>query len=93
MIELEYVKLVINIEKYKYYKRYVEPLEKEYDELLDEYFELKNENKSLKIKIGHLLNKEDVLTESDAQRYRKQAIMYKKQRDELRRKLNEKTKH
>lgn len=103
---LEYSSAIALIEKYEFYNKYVKPLENEYEELyieyeniFDELQELKEKEKRQRQVITRMKNekngayKKSVLDESDAQRYRKQAIMYKKQRDELRRKLDEKTKY
>lgn len=59
--------------KYQFYKEYVEPLEVEYDKLLDEVVTLRKENRKLKKKIG--FNVEDY------ERLRKQNL-------ELTKKLN-----
>jgi predicted nuclease with TOPRIM domain len=61
------------IAKYQFYKEYVEPLEAEYDKLLDEVIKLKKENRKLKKKIGFNVQ--------DYERLRKQNL-------ELTKKLN-----
>lgn len=61
------------VAKYQFYKEYVEPLEVEYDRLLDEVVTLRKENRKLKQKIGFDIN--------DYNRLRKQNL-------ELTRKLN-----
>ena len=80
---------IIFTEKYKYYKEYVERLEKDYDGLLDEIGDLENEIKKLKYENRNLrkrnkeCNKSGILNDADAQRYREMCINQKKKINEL----------
>lgn len=80
---------IVTTEKYKYYKEYVERLEKDYDGLLDEIGDLekeikrlKYENKNLK-KVNNEYKKSGILNDADAQRYREMCISQKKKINEL----------
>lgn len=72
-MEEDYLRSVVNVELYRYYKSYVEPLEREYDELALKYEKLLKEHQRM--------NK-------DPLRYREMALKFKQQRDEIRRKYN-----
>lgn len=80
---------IIFTEKYKYYKEYVERLEKDYDGLLDEIGDLENEIKKLKYENRNLrkrnkeYKKSGILNDADAQRYREMCINQKKKINEL----------
>ena len=80
---------IIFTEKYKYYKEYVERLEKDYDGLLDEIGDLENEIKKLKYENRNLrkrnkeYKKSGILNDADAQRYREMCISQKKKINEL----------
>lgn len=50
----EELESLITTRLYKYYKDYVEPLEIEHDELIDEVEKLKKKNKSLRVDIKKL---------------------------------------
>lgn len=87
----EELNAIVTTEKYKYYKDYVERLEKDYDSLLDEIADLEKklkdqktmnrmlraDNKALRDK-ARFKNQEPVLTDLDAQRYREMCIEQKK---------------
>ena len=80
---------IVTTEKYKYYKEYVERLEKDYDGLLDEIGDLekeikrfKYENKNLK-KRNNEYKKSGILNDADAQRYREMCISQKKKINDL----------
>lgn len=106
---VEYSRCIANIEKYKFYKRYVEGLENDYEELyieyenvFDELQELKEKEKRQRQVITRMKNekngayKKSVLDENDATRYRKQNIELLKTIDYLRnenRKLKERLKY
>lgn len=80
---------IIFTEKYKYYKEYVERLEKDYDGLLDEIEDLEKKIKKLKYENRNLkkrnkeYKKSGNLNDADAQRYREMCISQKKKINEL----------
>lgn len=80
---------IVTTEKYKYYKEYVERLEKDYDGLLDEIGDLEKEIKSLKHenknlrKVNNEYKKSGLLNDADAQRYREMCIDQKKKINDL----------
>lgn len=80
---------IVTTEKYKYYKEYVERLEKDYDGLLDEIGDLEKEIKRLKYenknlrKVNKEYKKSGLLNDTDAQRYREMCINQKKKINDL----------
>ena len=88
----EEAEALMNTRLVKYYKDYVEPLEKECDALMDEVEKLKYENKRLKMHNTAMKNKmekqkmanSDVNNETDCVRYRNQAVDLKKKLDDSR---------
>ena len=83
------INAIITTEKYKYYKEYVERLEKDYDGLLDEIGALEKEIKRLKYenknlrKVNNEYKKSGLLNDADAQRYREMCIEQKKKINDL----------
>ena len=92
---VEYSRCIANIEKYKFYKRYVEGLEKDYEELYMEYEnvfdklqELKEKEKRQRQIITRMKNhkanaNKSVLDENDATRYRNMNIELLKKIEKL----------
>lgn len=86
---------IVTTEKYKYYKEYVELLEKDYDGLLDEIGDLEKEIKRLKYENKNLkkrnkeYKKSGILNDADEQRYREMCINQKKKINELKLLLRE----
>lgn len=88
----EEAEALANTRLVKYYKDYVEPLEKDYDALMDEFEKLKYENKRLKMYNTSMKNKlekqrmsnKNVDSESDCTRYRNQTVAIKKKLDDTR---------
>ena len=96
----EELNAIVTTEKYKYYKDYVERLEKDYDGLLDEIGDLEKEIKRLKYENKNLkkrnkeYKKSGILNDADAQRYREMCISQKKKINELKLLLRaERSKH
>lgn len=92
----QYAEAVATVAKYMYYNEYVEKLEIEYDELETRFSALEYEDKLLKEKNrrlrqanAYLTNKHkpkvSVLNENDAERYRKQCIKLKEEKNNLER--------
>lgn len=85
----EELNAIVTTEKYKYYKDYVERLEKDYDGLLDEIGDLEKEIKKLKYENRNLkkrnneYKKSGILNDADAQRYREMCISQKNKINEL----------
>ena len=93
---LDYANSVAIVEKYKYYKDYVEPLEKDYEELYIECEKLSYELEELRQKDKHhrqvitrmkkqkngAYNK-NIFDEDDAIRYRNQCKALKEKNDKL----------
>lgn len=87
----EEVQALILVEKYKYYKNYVEGLEKELEEAFDEITNLKEKLRLERMQTSRLKNKNDDLKsklngkdcDSDAQRYREMCVRLSREKKQL----------
>lgn len=86
----QYAVAIATVELYRYYENYVKQLENEYDQLLDEFNELKKSEQRARQVATRLKNQSEgkynkkVLDDDDATRYRKQCNEYLKTIYELR---------
>lgn len=87
---IQYTAAIVAVEINRYYESYVKPLENEYDQLLDEFNELKKSEQRARQVATRLKNQSEgkynkkVLDDDDATRYRNQCNEYLKTIYELR---------